>query len=342
MTVDQREQTETEDHLRHQIEAYHEAALVFAAVKLGLPDRMGDGRWAVDELAQTLDLSPPHLKRFLRGLCTLGLCEEHSDGTFALTPTGHSLRLGSPSPLRAKAMIVVEQYWRPWAELARSLETGKPAFEHVFGVKVQNWRRDNYAQGAVFESYLAKETFAHGADILEALDLSGAGTVADVGGGHGGLIATVLHARPDIAGALFDQEQTIAAAGPFLDSVGVGGRVQLIGGDILAEIPVRADLYLLKCVLQQWNDADALAILKNCRKAMPPTARLVIIERLMREHAADDPAAVMLDLHMMAITGGRARTIAEIEDLLSPAGLQLASVTSTHSGLSIIEATPEP
>ncbi len=184
---------------------------------------------------------------------------------------------------------------------------------------------------------MAKETLAQAVPIIEALDFSGAGTVADIGGGYGGLLAAILQAHPHLAGILFDRPQTIAAARPFLQSQGVAERMRLEAGDFLAEIPVRADLYLLKGVLQQWDDAEARAILRNCRAAMPDGAKLVIVELLLPDRAADDPAAIMLDLHMMTITGGRARSLAQFETLLSQAGLALLSVTRTSSGLSIMQ-----
>lgn len=327
-----------EERLRRQIEAYHDSALLYAAVKLGLPDRMGKRRWAPEQLAHELSLSAPHLHRVLRGLCTIGLCEERADGTFALAPGGRSLISGSTSRLAEKIQIVVEQYWQPWAKLVASLETGKPAFEQAFGISVSDWRGLNPEQGALFDTYVAKETLAQAGPIIEALDFSGAGTVADIGGGYGGLLMAILQAHPRLGGILFDRPPTIAAARSFLQSQGVADRVQLVGGDLLAGIPLQAGLYLLKGVLQQWDDAEATAILGNCRNAMPDGAKLVIIERLLPERAADDPAAIMLDLHMMTITGGRARSLADFEALLAEAGLTLTNVSSTPQGLSIIEA----
>ncbi|MGV1014730.1 MAG: methyltransferase, partial [Methyloceanibacter sp.] len=137
---------------------------------------------------------------------------------------------------------------------------------------------------------------------------------------------------------LLDQPHIVAAAQPFLQSLGVAERVQCVGGDILAGIPVTADLYLLKSVLQHWDDEAAGAILAHCRAAMPETARLLIIERLLPESAADDAGAIMLDLHMMAITGGRVRSLAEIETLLAQAGFTLAKVTPASPGLSVLTA----
>jgi hypothetical protein len=124
MTGSADEQGSFEKRLRLQIEAYHEAALVYAAVKLGLPDRMGTRSWTAEQLGAKLGLSAPHLLRFLRGLSTLGICEELPDGSFALAPAGQSLQSGAPSRLAEKVHIVVEQYWQPRANFVSCLETG--------------------------------------------------------------------------------------------------------------------------------------------------------------------------------------------------------------------------
>jgi AraC-like DNA-binding protein len=347
MTNKDQELRDVEERLRLQIEAYHEAALVYAAVKLGLPDRLGERALTAEELARELGLSAPHLHRFLRALATISICKELPDGTFALAPGGWLLRSDSPSPARLakKVQIIVEQYWRPWAELPSCLKTGRPAFDHAFGMSVGDWRKAHPAQGEMFESYLAAQTFDQAASILEVMECAGeARKVADIGGGCGALLAPLLIAFPHLAGALFDKPHMIEMAKPFLqafDQFRLLDRIELVAGDFLAEIPVKTDLYLLKSLLQQWDDGNALAILRNVRKAMPEGARLVIIERLRPGHASDDPAAVMLDLHMMTITGGKSRSLDEFAALLASAGLKLAKTTPTTSGLAVIEAIPK-
>lgn len=331
---------EQEERLRAQIEAYHASALLFAAVKLGLTEQMGDRCLSAGELAAELRLSPQHLHRFLRGLTSIGVYEELADGSFALTELGRSLRRGSPSRLAEKVAIVVGQYWRPWADLLPTLETGGPAFERIFGMPVSEWRSAHAEQGALFNAYLAEETFATAGPIVEALDFSGARTVADIGGGYGGLLAAVLEAHPQLEGVLFDFPGTVEEALPFLQSHGVAERVRRVAGDFRVEVAVEVDLYLLKSVLQQWDDAGALTILRNLRAAMPAHAKLLIIERALPERAADDPAAVMLDLHMMTINGGRVRSLTEFQALLAQAGFKLAKLSPTRSGLSILEAMP--
>jgi len=330
---------DAEARLRGQIEAYHAAALAYAFVKLGLPETMGTGAWTAERLAEALDLSAPHLLRTLRGLATIGLCAEGPDQTFALTDTGRALSPDAHATLREKLLIVVEQYWRPWANLAACVKTGTPAFEQTFGEPVGAWRKSHPEQGAVFEAYLEGETFAQATPIVAALDLTGVKTIAEIGGGHGALLAAVLLAHPDLAGILMDAAHKLAGARVCLQSDGLAGRVGLVAGDASVAVPVEADLYLLKSVLQQHDDAHARTILENCRKAMPAGAKLVVVERLLPEKATDDPAAIMLDLHMMAITGGRARTLPEMEALLASAGLSVIGVSLTDSGLSLVEAT---
>ena len=329
-----------EDRLRSAIEAYHASALAYAAVKLGLPEKMGARPWSAEALAAELGLSQPHLLRFLRGLATLGICEERPDGNFALTSLGQSLKPGSPSRLGEKVMIVVEQYWQPWVDLVSTLQTGAPAFDHVFGTDVWAWRNENFRGGDIFAAYLAGETFAQAGPIVKVLDLSGVDRVADIGGGHGGLLAAILQAHPVMRGILFDLPQTIIGAKKFLKSRGVLDRVTLVSGDFLAEIPVEADLFVLKSVFQHWDDVAARAILESCREAMPARTRLAIIERLFPEAASGDPSAVMLDLHMMVINGGRVRTLQEFERLLLEANLALSAVHATSAGLSVVEAVP--
>jgi hypothetical protein len=143
-----------------------------------------------------------------------------------------------------------------------------------------------------------------------------------------------------VEGVLFDRPHTVETAKPYLLSLGVAGRVQCVSGDFLSAVEVQADLYLLKSVLQQWDDADSLTILRNCRAAMQDAARLLVIERLGPKRAVEDAASIMVDLHMMAITGGRTRSREQFEALLSQAGFTIAKVTPTRSGLVIIDAVP--
>lgn len=336
--MDESEQREIEAALKEKIAAYHEAALLFTAVTSGLPDLLHTEPRTPEALASALGLQPGPLRRFLRGLATMRLCEEREDGRFALTPAGETLTHGNPSNLSEKAFVAVGQYWMPWMSLSYALRTGEPSFPFALGKSVADWRGRNAAEGKFFFRYLAKEELANPGILTDALGPLGEGAViASLGGGYGAWLADVLNRHPTARGIVFDAPPVLDDANRLFDVLGLSDRVELVAGEVLEETPAGADVYVLKGVLQQHGDAGAAAILKHCREAMGPDARLLIHERLMPEQASDDPAAVMLDLHMMAVTGGKARTRSEMEALIAEAGLAAAAFARTEDGTSLIE-----
>jgi hypothetical protein len=282
------------------------------------------------------------LRRFLRGLVAMQLCQELKDGRFVLTAAGQSLAIGNPSSLRQKAQVVVGQYWLPWLSLMHCLETGEPSFASVFGSTVFDWRAANKKEGDSFYRYVAKEEMADADDLMQSFDAFEAATIASIGSGYAGFLVPFLHGFPDLKAIVFDREPTVAGAEPMFQALGLQHQVTFVAGDLLKDIPVEADIYVLKGVLQQHDDAHARTILANCRKVMPDGATLIVYERLMPERAEDDPAAIMLDLHMMTITGGRARTRTEMEELLARAGLSVSIMRRTYGGLTFIEAVKVP
>jgi SAM-dependent methyltransferase len=337
--MDYGKQLEIEDRLKRQITAYHEAAMLFTAVTARIPDLLNLGARTPEMLASELDLRPGPLRRFLRGLVAMQLCEELEDGRFVLTAAGEALTIGSSSSLRQKAQVVVGQYWQPWLSLAHCLETGEPSFPFAFGSRVAELRAADKEIGDPFYRYLAKEEMADADDLMQAFDEFDAGAMASIGSGYGGFLVPFLHAFPELKAIVFDAPAVVERAEPMFQAHGLQHQVAFVAGDILKKIPVEADIYVLKDVLQQHDDAAARKILENCRDALKPGAKLIVYERLMPERAADDPAAIMLDLHLMTIYGGRARSRAEIQALLADAGLTLSQVSKTYSGLSLIEAS---
>ena len=189
-----------EKRLRDQIEGYQASAIIYAAVKLELPDAMGSRSWTVEHLAKKTGLAPSRLLRFLRALAALGICRQLPNNQFELSSAGLHLQSASSSSLREKAIIVVEQYWQPWANLVHSLQSGETAFEQVFGMTPWDWRRAYPYQGTVFNAWLAKETNTQAESILEIFEFSQASTVADICGGIGGLISAILNTHPSIRG----------------------------------------------------------------------------------------------------------------------------------------------
>jgi O-methyltransferase len=336
------EQDDLEARIRRSIDAYHEAALLFTAVTARIPDLLNLGGRTPEMLASELNLRPEPLRRFLRGLATMQLCEELEDGRFVLTPAGKLLAIGSPSSLRQKAQVVVGQYWLPWLSLMHCLETGEPSFPFVFGSTISEWRAANKNGGDPFYRYLAKEdmSVANADDLMQSFYTFEADVIASIGSGYGGFLVPFLHGFPELKAIVFDLESTVEGAESMFQDLGLQDQVSFVAGDILKAIPVEADIYFVNGVLQRYGDTEARIIVENCRNAMKPSAKLIVYERLMPEKVMDDPDAIMLDLHMMTITGGRVRTKAEIEELLTSAGLSVTNVQRTYGGLAFIEAVP--
>jgi hypothetical protein len=110
-----------------------------------------------------------------------------------------------------------------------------------------------------------------------------------------------------------------------------------VEGDFFTRVPEGGDVYLLKSVLHDWDDERCRTILTQCRAAMSPRARLVIVEIVLPDHTTNDPDLVpgaLLDLIMLAGAGGRERTRSEFAALLDAAGATPPSPPTPRSGSS--------
>ena len=169
------------------------------------------------------------------------------------------------------------------------------------------------------------------------------GWVVDVGGGNGALLLPILERHPKMRGTIFELPDVAAQARGHIAAAGLTARCDAVDGDAGIVCPAGADAYIMKAVLHGRNDDEARAILRNCRQAMPPHAKLLIIERLLPERIDPDDAVarenLLSDINMMLNGGGgRERTATEYRALLVNAGLRLTRVIGTPGTSAIIEA----
>ncbi len=177
--------------------------------------------------------------------------------------------------------------------------------------------------------------------LIAAYDFSSFKCVADVGGGTGRLLADILATNPEVEGILFDLPDVSADALSLLEASGVAGRCKFVAGDFFEGVPAGANAYVLKHILHDWDDARAIAIVSNCRKAMPRNATLLIVERVLPERAQQGRAAeaYLVDLEMLVhAPGGRERAESEFRAILSAAGFAAVRVVPTTTPVSVIEA----
>ena len=317
------------------------AAAMYAAAKLGLADHLGGGPRSAADLASVTGTHAPSLYRFMRTLAGLGILTESDGRRFALTPLGEALRADAPGAAAATLIAFGSPaFWRTWEETLYSIETGKPAFDKVWGMPIF----DYFAQHPEAASYFSKAMVGfHGSEpptVAEAYDFSSVKTVVDVGGATGNMLAAILSRHPGVQGVLFDLPHVVRDAPDLLASRGVSEHVAIETGSFFERVPSGGDAYVLSHIIHDWSEAQCLTILGNCRDAMGPDSRLLIVETVLPE--GDTPHQGKLqDLVMLVFPGGQERTEPEYRDLLAKAGLRLTRVVPTTSVVSIVEAVRE-
>jgi hypothetical protein len=314
------------------------ARALYAAAQLGVPDLIVAGHDTAEKLARTTGTHAPSLHRLLRALASIGALTESRPGRFALKPLGAALRTGAPG--RAIVLTLAGDWqWKAWDNLLFSLRTGAPALHKAFGASLFDYLAANPQDGALFNQAMVGIHGPDGDAMAGAYDFASIRSVVDVGGGTGKLLATLLTANGHLRGVLFDLPETVSQAERFIESCGLSRRCELIAGDFFEQVPKGRDGYVLAHVLHDWTDEQAIEILRNCRKAIAPQGRLLILEAVLPE--GDTPHDGKLsDLLMLAVTGGIERTTNQYAALLSAAGFRLARMIPVSTHQSVLEGVP--
>ena len=311
---------------------------IHEAVRLNLAERLKDGPKQVSELAEETQTHPNSLVRLLRALESLGLFQEVTPGEYAQTPLSHFLRPNISGSMYDVALIHGEQWqWRPWEAFSYSLQTGKTAFDHLFGTRLFEYFATHPQESEGFNSAMAG--FSHQVDrpLVEGYEYSSLSTIVDIGGGYGGWLSTILQANPGLEGIVFDLPHVIEDARQ--QSSHSTSRYQLIAGDMFQPetIPQGADAYIMRQIIKDWDDEAAIRILTNCRLAMRPRGKILVAEQVVRPGENVMTSTKLIDLQLMVVLSGQERTEAEYRAIFETAGLQLIKIWPTRSPYSILE-----
>lgn len=313
---------------------------LYVLAKLGIPDLLQSGPKSVEELAQATETHAPSLYRLLRALASNGLVKIEDDGRFALTPLSETLVTDAPGSVRWFIISELgQEHYPAWGNLMHSVKTGEIAFDNHFGADIWKYFAQNPEDAAVFNNSMSGMTAVANEAIMSRYDFSPFNTIVDIGGGHGGLITSILKQNPQAKGVLFDAEVVIEGARPRLEAAGVSDRCEAVSGDFFKAVPGGGDAYVMKWIIHDWEDEKAITILKNCRSQMKPNGRLIIVDCVVPENNEPDFSKTF-DLNMMVMTGGKERTAAEFSQLLEAAGFKLLRVIPTDVPPSIVEAQP--
>jgi SAM-dependent methyltransferase len=335
--MDRQQQIPPPAQMMQMITGFWVSCCVYAAARLNVAQYLADAPMSAEELAKATQSHAPSMFRLLRALASVGVFTRDAEGRFELTPLGNTLRPGVPGSMRAMAIAQLGDHYRAWGELPHSVKTGEIAFDHVEGMPVWKYYETHPEHGLNFMQAMTGLTQAVIMNVVPAYDFSQFGTIVDVGGGSGALLTAVLKAAPQARGIVFDEDYVIKETAQRLAEAGLSGRCGVAAGSFFDAVP-EADAYLLKMILHDWDDDKSVDILKNVARPLKPGGKVLVLESVIPDSDQPHPGKLM-DINMLAMTGGRERTEAEFAELFRRAGLKLSRVVHTQSPLfSVVEA----
>lgn len=330
-------QSQARSALRALAVAAWQTQCVRVAAEFELADHLAAGAVTSAQLAAACGAHEPHLRRLLRILVAMGVLDSDDGRRYSLTPVGEGLRHGGLGPYAQ--YFGSEPAWSAWAALDHAVRTGERAFDHAHGMRNWEYFAAHPDAAARFQAAMGALTAGVTGSVADSYDFSRFPVVVDIGGGDGTLLAEILRRCPGIRGVLVDLPHIVERARPALRAAGILERCDLWGGDFRVDVPP-GDAYVLKSVLHDWSDEDVVAILRRCLEAAKHSARLIIVERVLPDLVSrDDLEALLTDMNMMVMLGGRERTEGEFRRLLADAGFRLDQVLPTGTEFSVIEAT---
>ncbi len=313
---------------------------IFVAAKLGIADLLANGPKSSADLAQSVGADARSVYRLLRALSSSGIFAQGADGRFELTPMAECLRSNVPGSMRAWALLMGETSgFQPWGELLHSVKTGETAFDHINGMGFFDYLGKHPELGVLFDESMTSFSAPEMAAIISAYDFSGIGTLVDVAGGHGTLLAAILKANPAMKGILADMPSVIDGARRQFEASNLAGRCRVEPINFFESVPAGGDAYLMKHIIHDWDDARSTTILKNCHRALAGKGKLLLAETVMVP--GNDPEfGKWLDLAMLVYAGGCERSEDQYRELLAGAGFRLTRIVRTAAPISVVEAVP--
>lgn len=316
------------------------AQAIQVAAELGIADALTEEPLPLDDLADRVGADPDALRRLMRALISRGVFRQRRDGRYDLTALANALRSDARFSMYGWARVVGSpQHREHWSLLLESVKSGKAILPQLRGKEAFEYLRDEPELAKILHDAMTTLSDLTAAAIVAGYNFGLYRTIVDVGGGQGSLLSTILAATQNTRGVLYDLPEVAAGAPALLRQRGVGDRVRVEGGSFFDSVPSGGDAYVLKSIIHDWPDVQAVAILRNVRVAAGADAMVLLVEMVLPEHDRDF-AGKWVDLEMLLQANGRERAPAEYRDLLRQAGFRMTRVVQTASPFSVVEATP--
>jgi hypothetical protein len=307
--------------------------------ELGVADHIRAGTpQSVRELARLANAHELSLYRVLRFTASYGVFREVGHREFDHTALSSALSTNAEGSFRAAARMY-HRIFAGWDGLHHTVQTGEPSFEKVYGKPLFEYIGAHPDLAPIFDAGM---TAFHGPEtdaMLDAYDFGEIERLADIGGGNGSLIGAVLQRYPNLKGILYDIGHVTQRASQALRTLGLQKRCSVIAGDFFESVPEGADAYLMRHIIHDWPDEQAIRILSNCRRVIPRHGRILLVEFAVP--SGNEPSLGKdTDMIMLAFPGGMERTEEQYRVLLERSGFRLSHVTPTRSAVCVIEGRP--
>lgn len=323
--------------LLQQVTAYRTTQCIRAAVELGLASILEKGPLGAAQLATSTQTHEDYLTRVLDHLVNEGVFGKDDERRYFNTATSRFLLPDTPFSLHDWIKCELHPlYWRAWENSVEQLRTHKPAFDLTHGSPFFEWLAQDEMAQKRFDREMRSASLAMGSSAAQNLQFAAGEVIIDVGGGDGSLLARILAENPGTTGILFELPRTDAIFNPLFEDMIADGRAKVEHGSFLDSIPGGGNAYLFSRVFHDFSDETVSRILENTRKVLKGHERLVIVDMMINPDKPR-PGASSQDMLMMVLLGGKERTSAEFEDLLTSNGFTDVKVTPTGSPLSILE-----
>jgi ubiquinone/menaquinone biosynthesis C-methylase UbiE len=311
------------------------AKAIHIAAKLNIAELIAaHGPMNSAQLAEKTGSHKESIYRLLRALCSNGIFAEDQTGNFGLTPLAECLQEDHPDSMKAMAISAGGLFYKAYTELPFAVQSGEPGWHKAIGMGPFEYLTKNPEEGKIFDRAM---TNFHGGEtqpMIDNYDFSVFDTVVDVGGGNGEVLSSVLKQNQDVKGVLFDMPEVVARAMENISNNGLRSRMEIVGGNFFESVP-SSDAYILRHIVHDWSDEDAVVILTNCRKAMKPNGKLLVVEAVIPK--GNDPHPFKwLDITMLMI-GGKERTKEQFEHIFHQAGLKINRIITVTPSISLVE-----
>ena len=322
--------------LHELITGHYISRALYVAAKLGIADLLKDGPRSTLDLAAATGSHAATLQRLMFLLVAAGVLAETGPGCFSLTPMGEFLRSDIPGSQRTQAILFAGPYQhRAWSRLPEMIQSGPPASADAFFPFLTK----HPEEASTFHAAMAAKTESIISAFLAAYDCSQFSTVVELGAGYGSLLRSILKANRSQRGVLFDLPAAAEKAIEYVRADELASRCEVMAGDFFGVLPRDADAYILKNVIHDWSDVQAVGLLRNVAQAMAPGGKVLVIEMVIPAES-DNPWSRIIaasDLNMLVNTGGQERSETEFQRLFEGAGLELNKIVRTGTPWSVLE-----